>query len=434
MPSISRNLGLVSLPAVLGRALRKDELSRTGIGVLTNGLTSIISLVIAIYISHSSGIEGLGEYGLTFAVYGLTLGVAGAVGAMSVLSLSPDAEMIRSFGSRVSLVGLVGAGVTLTAAAVGQSLYLVVLGVCLHGMLLHDFEKKIKTAIGKGLHALLAEGIIFFLVLATAAVVILAELPTIYVFASWCGASLVSGYGQALRDSLKIMPGWKTNASESRSALMFGLENLSGAGAGHLLIALVSVLFGMQTVGALRGAATILGPANLVSTTVQSLVLPALARARKGTIKTEIRSITFIGVTVPAVVGGLAFPLLLLSDELGTLLLSTAWRNVELVLLALALECTATAVSVIAIAGHRVYGQAGRLMSLSMLLIPLRVAATLLGGFIDGPQGVAAGMASIAVIGAAGYWISYVQLVHREVRQKPASDFVQKHSVPADKD
>ncbi len=391
-------------------------LSRPGIGVITNGFSSIIGLAIAVFISHTSGVAGLGEYGLTFAVFGVSLGLSGAVGAMSVLSLLPDDELIRRFGGRVSLVGIICGVLTLIVGLVGQSGYLVILGLCLPGMLLHDYARKIKTAIGHGMTSLAIEGFLSVAVIGVAFLVAVWELPPISVFATWCVGSLISGYCQALKDSIRLSPKWNTGADDSRSALIFGLENLSGAGTGHLLIAAISSLFSLTVVGALRGAATVLGPANLVSGTVQPLVLSPLARARTIAKKSEFRRVALLGLTVTIIVAIVAFPLLLLPDEVGRLLLGIVWGDAKPVLTMLCIECVATAASVVAMAGHRVYGKATRLMVLSLVLIPLRICASLVGGFLGGASGIAAGMAAVAILSAASYWGSYVGLI-RQRRQ-----------------
>lgn len=402
------------MPIIRDRSTGASSLSfasRSGVGVVTNGFSSIIGLAIAVFIAHSSGVSGLGEYGLTFAVFGLSLGVSGAVGAMSVLSLLPDDVLIRRFGGRVSLVGILSAAAALTIGIFAHSAYLIVLGLCLHGMLLHDYARKVKTALGKGLTALAIEGLLLVMVLAVALVVVHWRLPPVSVFAAWCVGSLISGYAQAILHSIRLAPDWKTGAGDSRSAVIFGLENVSGAGTGHLLIAAISSLFSLNVVGALRGAGTVLGPANLISATVQPLLLSPLARARENPRMAELKRVAFLGSTVTMVVAMVALPLLLIPREAGYFVLGEVWDDARSVLAMLCLECVATAASVVAMAGHRVYGEASRLMVLSLALIPFRIIASLGGGYVGGAQGIATGMAAVAILSALLYWFSYATLI-----------------------
>lgn len=391
-------------------------MGRPLLSIATNGLSSCIGLLIAVSIAHSYGLVGLGEYALTFALYSVALGVAGAVGAISVLSLLPDDDMLRIFSQRVSAVGITCSVPVFITGLVLDFSYFVALGVALHGMLLHDYSKKVKTSIRRGAPSMVIELCILMLVAVVALWGTNMGLPGEAVFWAWCAATMVSGYSQSLSGRLQLRPRWTTGFDSPRSAAVFGGENLAGAGAGHLLVASLSALHGLPLVGALRGAGTVLGPANLITTSAQSLIIPLLARARKNSTRGELRNVLWVSSAVTAGVGVMAFPLLAMPDELGVVVLGSVWSEAQSVLLALCVECVATAASVVAISGHRVYGRARVLMGTSVALIPVRIICSLGGAFLAGAQGAALGMALSACIGAALYWFSYLRLINSRVR------------------
>lgn len=388
------------------------------LGMLTNSFSSIIGLIIGISVAHTSGTVGLGEYGLTLAFYGLALGVAGAVGASSVLAILPSDELIRRFSSRVSLVGLVGGALVTSAGVILGSGFLMVLGPCLHGMLVYDYARKVKAAIRRGASAALVELLVMSVVLASVVLSFLADLPSEFVFAAWCAASMIAGYGQAYRGRLQLRPRWATGADDSRQSAIFGLENLAGAGTGHVLVAALSSFHGLSLIGALRGAATVLGPANLVTTTAQSLVIPVLARTRQLPVAQQKGRSAALAVSLTALVALLAVPIAFLPQEVGKLLLGSAWDDARPVLHIMMWECLAASASIVAIAGHRVHGLGSRLLWTSLAFIPVRLAATLFGAFFAGAPGAAAGMALSATIGSIAYWVSYVGIINSSVQEK----------------
>lgn len=387
------------------------------LGMLTNSFSSIIGLIIGISVAHTSGTVGLGEYGLTLAFYGLALGVSGAVGASSALAILPSDELIRKFSSRVSLVGLVGGAlVTLTGVILGSG-FLMVLGPCLHGMLVYDYARKVKAAIRKGSSAALVELLVMSVVLASVVLSFSADLPPEFVFAAWCAASMTAGYGQAYRGRLQLRPAWATGADDSRQSAVFGLENFAGAGTGHILVAVLSSLHGLSLIGALRGAATVLGPANLVTTTAQSLVIPVLARTRQLPVAQQKGRSAALAVSLTALVALLAVPIALLPREVGNLILGSAWDDARLVLPILVLECLATSASIVAIAGHRVHGSGSRLLWTSSANIPVRLGCALVGAFLAGAPGAAVGMAISATVGSIAYWVSYLGIINSSAKE-----------------
>ncbi|QHK20133.1 hypothetical protein GU243_10750 [Pseudarthrobacter psychrotolerans] len=221
-------------------------------------------------------------FSVAFAAYLLIQLIVRDAGANTISATLPSARRIRQTAGRISLMGIVLAVPVLLVGLTLNYPYLVVLGLTVHGICLYDYSKTLSLSLGDGKMAIVQDSILFAVFVLAAALAFLGRLNPVGLMVVWAGCGAVLGYLVSFIQVFKLAPTWSGSQAESRASLGFGLQSLAGAGSVHILTFLLAGIGGPLLVGSMRGASTIIGPANLITSTLQPLLITSFARTAPG--------------------------------------------------------------------------------------------------------------------------------------------------------
>jgi len=393
--------------------LRRAQVRRAGAALGANGLVSVASLVLAVAVARRTGIAEFGQFALATLVWTMLAGMVRAAVVETALARSGVAGTVVRSAQRASLVALVAASGTLVAGLALQNRYLLVLAACVHGLTLLDFQRVTEAAVGDARRSVVLSAAWSVPCVALAVVSFQRAVDPVALFAVWAGGGAAVGYLGALRAPRLMLPAWPRRADETRAAWLFALDYGVGAGGSALSTLALGGAVGTAAVGAIRGAGTLLGPANLLSTTLRSLLIPHLVRAGLQGPASELRAARRVALLAVCGVGPLLALLTLLPGSVGTQLLGATWSTARPVLLALALESLLALVSSIPAAGYRAALAGRRALVLRLVTGVPRPFVVVLAGVGAGAPGAAWAMAAIAGVNAVLWWGSYVGMLRR---------------------
>ncbi len=391
------------------RRLASSWRARTAL--LTNVLSSIGNLVLAIAIARSSSTNDLGKFAVAFSVYTLAVGLAQALVAESLLARRACRPQQHAGARRALLIGAVGGALLVAMALWGRSTFFFTLGLCLPGLVLYDYVKAMSLATGEARVALTQESVWTAVVLTFSGLTFTGYVTGIGVFIAWSLVGCVAGCASAHRIGFSLKPGWPQTEDNTSTSVSFGVDYLAGAGSAQLTTAILASVAGTVTVGALRAAGTLLGPITLLLGTARGLLIPYLARVRDAPPQARLRAAltaTCLLITpIVPIAGGLIF----LPDFLGYQIAGISWQFAAPLIPALALEVILAAVSAVAFAGHRIEAASRRTLIVRLCIAPARITAIAISGVVAGALGASIAMAATAAVGALVWWWSYTRIL-----------------------
>ncbi len=349
-------------------------------------------------------------------VYLFANGIIRATVTETTLSAVPNRTVLRDGFQRTVFVSFAIAAVLLIIGAVWSMPFILVLGICLPGVVALDYVRLTNALINDPRVAitlgLVWAGAVFALGLA----VLFVPVPAISAFAFWGATGALMGIVAAVHGGLSWVPAWRRDARGTRNAVWFGADYLAGSGGSLLTTTLLGGVFGPAILAALRGAGTILGPANLLSTTTRSLSLPYLTRARLVGPRHEFRRAVVAALVSMSSVAPLLVVIVLIPPQIGTALLGQTWTVAAQVLIPLSLESLLSLGGGVAAAGHR-SRQAGS-HSFFLRLFPAMARPMVIIYFAtqSGIQGAAWAMAGLALVNLIIWWTSYFIMCQRASR------------------
>lgn len=375
--------------------------------VLVDGLFAISSLVLSVSIARSSTVSEFGSFAFAMTIYLLANGMIRATVTETTLSSIPSRGVLRDGFQRALFISIAASCVLLTVGAIWAMPFIVVLGLCLPGMVALDFVR-LTNALINSPHIAIVLGLVWAgAVLVLGIAVLFVSVPAISAFSFWGATGALMGIVAALHGRLSCIPKWRRDVKRTRNAIWFGADYVAGSGGSLLTTTLLGGVFGPNILAGLRGAGTILGPANLLSTTTRSLSLPYLTRARQVGPGHELKSAFFAAAATMSLVAPLLIVVVLIPPQIGAALLGQTWTVAGQVLLPLALESLLALGGSVAAAGHR-SRQSG---SLSFFLrLPTAVARPIVIIYFaaqNGIQGAAWSMAALAMVNLVVWWTSY---------------------------
>lgn len=383
--------------------------------VLSNGATSLVSLMITILVGRQDGPSQLGIFGVAFAAILITQLFVQEIGLNRALSNPADPAERQVAYSRSLTVALLVGGIMLIGGLIMVNPLVIATGVALPGYIAFTFLRLLTMTEGQMSRGFLADGLLVSAVAMVSAYCVINDISALPVVITWAAVLPVSTAFLQKRLGLKAKVRWTSN-SQHYSGMSFGIQNLFGSGSAHLSTFVLASLFGPVLVGAIRGAATLLGPVNLVTTSITTITIRQLAAAgpqhRRKTMLTWFGSATGI-----AVVGALCT--WLFAVYFGELILGQSWEVVQPLVPWIALDTVLVAVIVAAQAAHRVDQRDRAAWKVNILSGITRVVVLPIGGVLAGAMGVAIATALVTLITATAWWISYLTyrrtvLVHPE--------------------
>ncbi|TDB77800.1 hypothetical protein [Micromonospora sp. KC723] len=391
-------------------AVRAPFTGRACWAVLATALSSAGNLLLSLTVARLAPIDDLGRFALAFSLYVLATGLCRAVVTDGVLAGAADASAAPA---RVLVVGLGGAVPVLVAGIVGGSGYLVLTGLALPGLLLHDHARIVGVGRGRPGASCWREALWTGASALAAGLGLAGVLGPTTVFALWAGTGALLGHVTVLLSGHAARPRWRLDRADTRASLGYGAQFLVTAGSAQLALTAVAVVVGMAVVGALGAGRTLLGPAALLVGSATTLVIPRLAGLREAGAPVRRRGAVRVAVVLLAVTAPASLAVLLLPDAVGLAVLGDNWRHARPLLALLALETVAAGAAMVAFAGHRVQGAARRTLLIGSSLGVLRIPLVTTGAVWRGATGAAVALAVMALLSVLAWWGSYLHLLGR---------------------
>lgn len=406
----------MSLTAIVVALRRVSSSRRAQFAVLSNALISITSFLLAVAIARRAGITEFGQFTLSMATFLLVTGLIRASVTETTLALVASREQNHRAFQKATLLSLVAGVILVVVGLIGNLPYFVVLGFTFNGLSALDYVRTVNAALYREASSLLQGGLWCLVGIAVSVISLLIHVPPIVVFAAWAGSGALIGYICAIGGRYPWVPSWRSNSRENKAAAFFSADYLAGSGGSLLSTSLIGVTAGAATVGAIRGAGTLLGPANLISGTARSLAIPYLTRARRSGGSDELRMATVSTIATVLISLPLALLVCFIPGQAGSWLLGESWIYVAPVLPALAIESILALVSSIPSAGHRSHLAGARALRLRLITGIPRPFVIVVATFLGGPVGAAWAMASIAAVNTVIWWWSYRRLISEKTK------------------
>jgi O-antigen/teichoic acid export membrane protein len=369
-----------------------------------------------IAIARKADILEFGAFGLAMALYLLMVGLVRAAVTDTTLSLERSNVLLRSGFQKALLLSLFGGLAMVLVGFLTSVSFYWVLGMALPGLIALDYIRVTNSAMYRPWISL-SIGIAWTCCsLAISITALVQPISPSWLFGLWCASgALIGGVSWAF-SRLPALPVWRRSKDEDRAAVWFSIDYLAGSGGALLTTGLLGATLSPALVGALRGAGTLFGPANLLATTARSLSLPYLTKARASSDSGELRAAVLVTVALVLAMMPILLVIVFLPSEIGVQLLGETWALASIVLLPLAIESVLALVGSVASSGHRSRLAGGRAVILRLSMGACRPILVFLAAATWGAQGAAWGMVLISCINVVAWWASYIHLTKTPVR------------------
>ncbi len=322
---------------------------RMALSVVDQGLSSGSNFVLVFLLARSSSPSELGLIliGYTILTLSVTLGrnTFGAVLGMDLPRATPDEArlLLRRTTASVLATSLLTAtalaGFALLLSSPRAAVTVVVLAVASPILLLQDIQRYWAVAVGHPGHAVAADAVWFAVAFAGFVLPLALGTGTSAAVgaATWAAGALLSSLvlaflGYLARPLWSGLGGWLVadvrRGQLSADALLACVVPLVNGAA-------VAAVGGPQLIAAIRGAATLFGPLNLLSATIPLALVPEAIRATRARAQ---RLFTLTTWTYGVLSVTLALVLHLLPNSTGSALLGETWPLVQAIVLITGLE------------------------------------------------------------------------------------------------
>ena len=398
---------------------------RVGWGLADQALSSATNFALAIVVARTVDARAFGAFGLAFAAYILAVGTSRAVVNEPLairFSSKSKTEQRRACGQAVGAAltfGVVGGAITSAAAMlVGGPTRgtLLAFSVCLPGLLMQDAWRSAFLTLGHPKRAFLNDLVWAALQAGGMAVVLRGDPTPGVLVAVWGGAAAVAAIAGSLQAGLPpvlgALSGWLHHHRDLWPRLSTEFWVMTGMW--QLTIFAVGALAGLEAVGSIRGAQTLLGPLNLFFLAVPLVLLPEAARlyAEHPTRLVNMSAMVGAALAALAVLAGVAA--LLVPGDLGRQLLGPTWEGTRVVLLPTALFLASTGANLGALLGLRAKGATDASLRARLVVSPVVVIGGLTGGAAGGAVGAATGLAVANWVATIVWWRALRSAVRRQ--------------------
>jgi O-antigen/teichoic acid export membrane protein len=384
---------------------------RAGWVAVDQAISSLSNAGLSLLVARAVGVHSYGGFAVAFTIYASLLGISEAAGGspFAIRSASETGDALRRsmagaaawpvvFGTAAGLVTIV-VGLSLSGDP-GTGKALVAVGIFLPVMFLQDCWRLVLITTGRARSAAandLAWGLIQFALIG----VLIAtgnRSAWTYVVVWGIAAAVGAVYGMIQTKTvpaLRLVTGWLRQHRDI--SLYFGAEWMTVLGASQLSLLITALVSGVDTVGSLRGALTLLGPLNLVAFSTSAFAIPELARRRLSSrANYAVAGGTAALLVLIVLVWGTV--LLVMPDSTGVSLLGATWHSTRHILPAMIAWSAANMVGFGPYVVLRSRGRARATFTVNACQAPLLIIGAVVGVMVDGALGAATGL-------AIGAWI-----------------------------
>jgi O-antigen/teichoic acid export membrane protein len=406
--------------------------SRIGWNICDQALSSLTNAALSILIARAVDQNAFGAFALCFTIYSVVVGVSRGLVSDPLTVRYGDASVRNYHQARRAAAG----SALLAGLAVGLALFafaqmqseavrepLVALALCMPGLLLQDAIRFSFITEGKPRRAAANDLVWALLQFAAVAWLLLDDTSSAGPFVlAWGGAAVGAAlYGiaqtravPAFRSALR----WAKQHTDLSRFLV--AEYLTSLGALQVALIIIGAIAGVEAVGALRGAAVVLGPLNILTFGAFAFSVPELVRRRTLPLRRHVQLAGLISGTLVLAVALWSALMLVLPTSVGVELLGDTWHDARSVLAPTALLIAGIAACLGPICVLRAFGAVRASFLVSLLVATLLVGLGTLGVVVDDARGAAVGFAVAQWAVVPVVWIVMVKAVR--ARQTAASE------------
>jgi O-antigen/teichoic acid export membrane protein len=395
---------------------RSPIAGRAAWGIADQGLSSLSNFALSILIARSATASAFGGFSVSLTAYAIILQVVrGLAGLPLSIRFSTESTSVwrdgasSAAGAALALAIVIGIGSASVGIIVGGQLGIpmIVLGLSLPGLMLQDTWRYAFFAAKRGVSAFINDGIWTFLFLAVVAVVaVVFSTDATATMAIWGGAALVAAlYGCLQAGALPLLFRSRSWFADTRDiGLRFALETLIVTSGSQGAFFFIGIFSGLASLGAVRGASTLLGALNILFFGITIMGVPEAARTAKFQPERLQGRAALASAALAGVACAWGIVLGLLPSNVGTALLGELWRSSHHFILPMTALMVGTGIQVGALIGLRGLGAAKISLRAALFSSPFVFGAAAAASAIWGPTGGAWGLVAGRVIAAAMTW------------------------------
>ncbi|MEB8325980.1 hypothetical protein NGF75_08260 [Dietzia kunjamensis] len=352
-----------------------------------------------------------GSFAVAWAIYLLATGTIRAGVAESALAKG-DLQAARHRVAGAFWVAMFLGAAVISIGFLLDQFFLLAVGCFLPALTIFEYVRIIEMALGRGKIALGMDSVWALASILILCATIFFTIPSVVLFSVWAAVPsvvvvllfILSRGTSSQRVSLR--------PSFANVRLAFMADYLIGSGSMQVAISLLPVVASTATVGAIRGAGTILSPITLITSTMRPLLIASAGQISTGVSATNMLVKRFIVVNLLLLL--VSLPLVvaasLLPDRIGNALLGPSWQAASTIIIPIGVESISGLLAATAFAAHRVKDAARRVLVVRSVLAVVRVGSVLVTGAMYGVDAVAWAMALVSVAGLIIWSCSYFQL------------------------
>ncbi len=413
--------------AVVGGGSTKAKaiwtLADQGVSSATN---AAVSLLIARQVSSSE----YGSFAIAYIIFSVIIGISRAGGCLP-LGISYSGKSVSAFryaaasatGACLVFGGLLGIVLVGVGAVAGGSVgsALVVVGFVLPGLLLQDAWRYVFFAMGKPVGAFLND--VAWAVVQVVGLTVLIERGVTAsppMLLAWGISALVAALLGVAQAGLWPAPSralaW---VRENRAnAVNLSAEFVTVQGALQASMLLIGLLSSKETIGALNGVRTLLGPTTVIGVGIVSFAVPELSRRIDMSVRARERAAVLLTVVVVGV-GGLWSLLFIAFPAIGKTLLGDTWPGAHHILVYSAFHYAGTALPTGPACIMYALGRTKITFRINLSMAPMLFAFPILGLLLADATGAVVGYNLVFWGIAPVWWILLRRIVREHARGRP---------------
>jgi O-antigen/teichoic acid export membrane protein len=390
---------------------------RLGWGVADQAMSSISNFAVNIYIARTLGAVQYGAFGLAYVTYGFALNAS--------RGLATDPLLVRFSGTHIPIwrravtrcsataatVGLATGAITLAAAALLSGtarLAFLALGLTMPGLLLQDSWRYSFFALGRGSQAFLNDTIWTLVLIPALFLLRTTGHANVFWFVfAWGGAATVAAAVGPLqaRTAPKLSGAWEWVSRHRDLGPRYLAEGTANSASTQLRNYGVGLVLGLETVGYVQAATTLMGPFMVIFFGMGLVTLPEAARILRRSPRhlPHFCLLVSAGLSVLGLAWGVVL-LLALPRGLGQLMLGSLWKPTYPLVWPTTILVLGGCASVGAGTGLHALGAARRSLRAMVLGSALAVVLSIGGAVAGGAVGTMTGAAVASWIGALVFW------------------------------
>lgn len=384
--------------------------------ILDQALSSLTNVALSIVVARTVSAAEFGGFSIALVAFSLTIGVSRAVAAepfvirfSGVRGRQRQRAVSDACGATVA-VGLLGSVGCLIAALLlpgpaGAALY--ALSLTLPAILLQDTLRFVFFADDQPRQATVLDLTWAISQFALIAGLVLIDAANVFLLVlAWGGSALVSAVLGAVRAGAVPRPGrliawWREN---HHLASRLTTEYLVTMGSVYLAFLVIGSVVGLVALGALRATQVLLGPLQLMASSLTAFALPLYSRMWRQK-RPLARPVLAAGAG-----GGLlalcwATVLLVLPTSVGVMLLGPTWPATREVLAPMSAVYVLSSAVLGAQLGLKAMNRPGAVLRAAFVQAPLMFALGTVGALVSGAWGAAVGLALGQAIGFVVTWL-----------------------------